>query len=125
MVDFTRSPGAHQTPLRIPLPFNAFGVQGVCGMTNFRFYLFKNQMMIGNFLANVIGVSLVNWISQYSMSPPTSEVEAMAARIDVFFMPFSFFFPIAFTWYYERPIRRYLRRVFRTNVSAAEVEQSA
>ena len=94
-------------------------------MTNFRFYLFKNQMMIGNLLANVFGVTLVNWISQYSMSPPPPEVEAMSARIDVFFMPISFFFPIAFTWCYERPIRRYLRCVFRTNESAAEVEQSA
>jgi len=46
-------------------------------MTRMRLFRLKNQMLIGNALANVIDVNVVQMISHRSISPPPPEAMAL------------------------------------------------
>ena len=77
-------------------------------MTRIKRYWLKNQMLIGNGLANAVGVGVVRIIGHYSIAVTPPEVLALLTRVDWFFMPLSFSSAIAATILWERPIRRYL-----------------
>jgi len=94
-------------------------------MTKFGLLRLKNQMLIGNFISNIIGVNIVNVISRRSISPATPEVMELANRINMVFLPLSFFMMICVTIYYEKPIRLYLNNAFREISNSQQITQKA
>ncbi len=73
----------------------------------------KNQMLIGNALANIIGVNVAELISHRSISPPPPEAMVLLGRVDAVFLPLSFALVFIVTVVYESPIRRFLNRCHR------------
>ncbi len=94
-------------------------------MTRMRAFCLKNQMAIGNALANIIGVNVVEVIGHRSISPPPPEAMDLFARIDAFFLPLSFLLVFIVTVVYELPIRRFLNRCRQTQGSCPDVDLSA
>ena len=80
-------------------------------MTRFKKVWLKNQMLIGNFLANVFGVSVVRIIGQYSIAVTPPEVYEHLIRVDWWFMPLSFLSVMVATIIWELPIRRCLSQI--------------
>ena len=80
-----------------------------------KFFYIKNQLLVANAIANLIGVFWVNRLLTF-----TADVEVRAKFtehdlpywIDYLFDPFAFTFIGVMTVLYERPIRRYLNRSF-------------
>jgi len=74
----------------------------------------KNEMLVANCLANVIGVFLVKFIIDTGESPLPAHViqNPVVEFIDTIFTPFAFLFVAAITYFYERPIRKYLTAKF-------------
>lgn len=68
-------------------------------------------MFIGNFISNLIGVTIVGIVIQQSIAKPPAEIVAIANRLDLFFMPISFSFVGGLIVFYEWPIRNYLNRI--------------
>ncbi|CAB1065009.1 Serine phosphatase RsbU, regulator of sigma subunit [Olavius sp. associated proteobacterium Delta 1] len=70
----------------------------------------KNEMLIANCLANFIGVFLVKFLIDIGESPLPTDVfqNPVVDFIDTIFTPFAFLFVGITTYFYERPIRRYL-----------------
>lgn len=66
----------------------------------------KNAMLLANMISNVIGVSVVLFLSQTTSSPPP-DIEELALRITLVFVPCSFLLPLVLTVLYEAPIRSY------------------
>jgi len=94
-------------------------------MTRMRLFCLKNQMLIGNGLANFIGVNVTEMISHRSISPPPPEAMAIFGRVDAVFMPLSFGLIFIITVFYELPIRRFLNRCHRAGGAYAGVDPSA
>lgn len=82
-------------------------------MTRMRLFYLKNQMLIGNGLANFIGTNVAELISYRSVSPPPPEAMALLERVDTIFIPLSFSLVFIVTVVYEMPIRRFLQRYHR------------
>jgi len=85
-------------------------------MRDFKLFRLKNEMFIGNFLSNLIGVKVVETVISRSISPLPAEMHALAARVDHLFMPLSFCLVGLSIIIYERPIRRYLEDIHRRKV---------
>ena len=81
-------------------------------MTRFKLFRLKNQMLIGNGIANFIGVKIAESISHRSVLQPPPEAMALLQRVDSVFLPLSFSLIFIITLIYERPIRRFLSRCF-------------
>jgi sigma-B regulation protein RsbU (phosphoserine phosphatase) len=95
-------------------------------MTRLRIFYLKNQMLIGNAVANIVGVNVVEMISHRSISPPPPEAMAIYARVDAVFLPLSFMGVFIATVVYELPIRRFLsRRCQKTAASERQPDVSA
>ena len=94
-------------------------------MTRLRLFHYKNQMLIGNGLANIIGVNIAEFISHRSISPPSTEAMALFGRVDKVFLPLSFSLVFIATVIYERPIRRLLNRWYRADGDYPGGDQSA
>ncbi|MGD8336669.1 MAG: SpoIIE family protein phosphatase [Desulfobacterales bacterium] len=94
-------------------------------MTRMRLFHLKNQMLIGNGLANFIGVNVAEMISHRSISPPPPEAIALFGRVDAVFMPLSFGLIFIITVVYELPIRRFLNRCHRAGGAYPGVDPSA
>jgi len=84
-------------------------------MTGWKLFHLKNEMLVANFLANLIGVYGVNTMMLMAAGKPKPETWAHAIPfwIDALFTPFAFGFVCVMTLIYEKPIRRYLNSVFR------------
>jgi len=80
-----------------------------------RLFLLTNQMLIGNGLANLIGVNIAKLISQRSISPPPPTAMSLFARVDFIFPLLSFALVLIVTIVYELPIRRFLNRCYTLN----------
>lgn len=89
-------------------------------MRQFRFWFLKNLMIIGNFIANFIGVNVIDIISRRSLAPPTSDVIDLARKIDGIFIPFSLLVNVVLMLLYERPIRRALGQILYTGKTLDE-----
>lgn len=84
-------------------------------MKKIKLFYIKNQLLVANAIANLIGVFWVNRLMTF-----TADVEVRAKFtghdlpywIDYLFDPFAFTFIGVMTVLYERPIRRYLNRSF-------------
>ena len=79
-------------------------------MTKLKLMHLKNEMLVANFLANFIGVVVVQALIFRAETPlPESLfVNPIVYWFDLAFTPFAFLFVTVFTLIYERPIRRYL-----------------
>ena len=80
-------------------------------MTRIKRYWLKNQMLIGNALANVVGVTMVRTVGQHSIAVTPPEVFERLIRVDWLFMPLSFLSVWVVTVIWELPIRRCLDRI--------------
>ena len=94
-------------------------------MTRIQLFGLKNQMLIGNALANIIGVNVAELISHRSISPPPPEAMALFGRVDSIFLPLSFGLIFIITVFYELPIRRFLNRCHREGGAYPGVDPSA
>jgi sigma-B regulation protein RsbU (phosphoserine phosphatase) len=94
-------------------------------MTKIQLFRLKNQMLIGNALANIIGVNVAELISHRSISPPPPEAMALFGRVDSIFLPLSFGLIFIVTVFYELPIRRFLNRCHRAGGAYPGVDPSA
>jgi len=77
-------------------------------MTKFTVFHLKNEMLFANFISNVIGVSIVLFLTHGSTSAESLEIAQFFRSISMIFVPCSFMLPLVLTVLYERPIRRYL-----------------
>jgi len=77
-------------------------------MTKFTVFHLKNEMLFANFISNVIGVSVVLFLTHGSTSAESPEIAQFFRSISMIFVPCSFMLPLVLTVLYERPIRRYL-----------------
>jgi sigma-B regulation protein RsbU (phosphoserine phosphatase) len=90
-----------------------------------RLFHLKNQMLIGNALANIIGVNITEIISHRSISPPPPQAMALFGRVDSIFLPLSFALVFIITVFYELPIRRFLNRCHQEGGAYPGVDPSA
>ena len=81
-------------------------------MKKFRFWMIKNSMLLGNLMASLIGVMIIDLLSRQSIAPPTQEVMHLASLIDRLYMPLSFTAIGAAVLIYEHPIRHVLNNKF-------------
>ncbi len=91
-------------------------------MTRFRLWQLKNEMMAANFLANLIGVGLIElFLLRTEGSIPAEFLQHPVANlVDYLFYFIAFTFIPITTLIYERPIREYLNAEFnKVSVSSA------
>ena len=79
-------------------------------MTKLKLLHLKNEMLVANFLANFIGVFLVQALMFRAETPVPESLftNRLVYWFDMAFTPFAFIFVTTLTLIYERPIRRYL-----------------
>ena len=84
-------------------------------MSRWRLFHLKNEMLVANFLANLIGVFGVNAMMFMATEGPKKELweHAVPYWIDTLFTPLAFGFVCVMSLVYEKPIRRYLNSIFR------------
>jgi adenylate cyclase len=85
-------------------------------MTRFKVFRLKNAMLLANLISNVIGVSVVMFLSNRAVIEPSEKIRALAHTIDLIFLPSAFLLPFIVTVLYERPIRHYLNIAYRDKV---------
>jgi len=79
-------------------------------MDKFNLFRLKNAMLFSNLVANIIGVSIVMFLSYRTGFQHPPEVMQLADRVSPIFLPLSFVVPICLNIIYELPIRRYLNK---------------
>jgi sigma-B regulation protein RsbU (phosphoserine phosphatase) len=96
-------------------------------MTQWRLFHLKNEMLVANFLANIIGVFGVNAMMYMTAGKPTQEFweHAVPYWMDALFTPLAFGFVCVMSLVYEIPIRRYLNSLFRKESISAELKSTA
>ena len=96
-------------------------------MTKGKLLHLKNEMLVANFLANFIGVFLVQILMQDAETPLPDYLfqHPVYLVIDYAFTPFAFAFVGISTFFYEKPIRRYLTARFYGRVISRELESTA
>jgi serine phosphatase RsbU (regulator of sigma subunit) len=96
-------------------------------MTQWRLFHLKNEMLVANFLANIIGVFGVNAMMYMAAGKPTQEFweHAVPYWMDALFTPFAFGFVCVMSLVYEKPIRRYLNSLFRQESTSADLKSTA
>ena len=84
-------------------------------MTKFKLFHLKNEMLVANFLANLMGVFGANAMMHMAAgsSQPEYLEHAVPYWIDALFTPFAFGFVVVTSLVYEKPIRRFLNSLFR------------
>jgi sigma-B regulation protein RsbU (phosphoserine phosphatase) len=96
-------------------------------MTKFKLLHLKNDMLIANFLANLIGVFFVNAILKVAEGFPDKQMwqHPFPYWVDTLFTPFAFSFVGVMTVLYEKPIRRYLNLSFKRASISQDLETKA
>ena len=94
-------------------------------MTPFKHFMLKNRMMIGNAIANGIGILIIDTVTRVSLTPPPPEIQVLARQIDWIFTPVVYTLIFLLTLYYELPIRRYLNQRFHQQPITLQHEQTA
>jgi sigma-B regulation protein RsbU (phosphoserine phosphatase) len=87
----------------------------------------KNEMLGANFLANFVGVFLVNglMIIAEGSSPETIWTNPIAYWVDALFTPCAFVFVAVTTLVYEKPIRRCLNAIFSGESASRNLQRTA
>ena len=96
-------------------------------MTKFQRWHLKNEMLVAYFLANFIGVILIELFLMRNEGPIPEEVwqNPVAYFIDAAFAPAAFTFVCEMTLLYERPIRSYLNAKFENTSVPAILKHTA
>jgi sigma-B regulation protein RsbU (phosphoserine phosphatase) len=96
-------------------------------MTKFRRLHLKNEMLAANFLANFVGVFLVNGLLILAEGKPPMHIwtHPVAFWVDVLFTPFAFIFVTVATLVYEKPIRRCLDAFFTGESASRNLQRNA
>jgi sigma-B regulation protein RsbU (phosphoserine phosphatase) len=83
-------------------------------MTKFKHFHLKNEMLIANCLANLIGVFFASTTLYFAGGFADRQIWQYSVPywIDALFDPFAFSFVCVMTLIYEKPIRRYLNLLF-------------
>ena len=89
-------------------------------MTRSRLFFLKNRMLVANFMANFIGVSINLFLIRRADIPIPRDISVMGNHINAVFIPLSFLFAFSVTLVYELPIRKYLNFQYR-NTAVPEV----
>ncbi|MBW1792746.1 MAG: HAMP domain-containing protein, partial [Deltaproteobacteria bacterium] len=82
-------------------------------MTRSNVFRVKNAMLIANLIANMIGVSIVLFLTRGTALSQSLEIMELSRRIHMIWMPCAFLLPIVIVLFYESPIRRYLNLEYR------------
>jgi hypothetical protein len=84
-------------------------------MTKIKGIYLKNQMLVANTIANVIGVWLVNTLMLRIQEVRAREIleYPIAQWTSALFSPFAFSFVKVMTLLYEKPIRQYLNALYK------------
>lgn len=72
----------------------------------------KNSLALGNLLANVLGIFVVEIISNYSVSPSSMALNKISKQIDKIYLPITFVIIFIFTVIYEGPVRTFLNNKY-------------
>lgn len=83
-----------------------------------RLFRIRNTMIIANIISNLIGVSVVLFLTRHTVMPDYYFQNPAHLSLNLFFLPLSFILPLFIVRFYERPIRRYFNHVV---VSAQDV----
>ena len=96
-------------------------------MTGWKHLHLKNEMLVANFLANIIGVFGVNAMMYMAAGQPSKETweHTVPYWIDALFTPFAFSFVTVMSVVYEKPIRRYLNAVYREELIPSDLQSKA
>ena len=81
-------------------------------MTRFKLIRTRNALLFSNLISNIIGVSVVTFLTSGASFPGTEEISRLVRVPYAIFMLLAFSVPLALTIYYERPIRRYLGKIY-------------
>ena len=81
-------------------------------MTRFKLIRTRNALLFSNLISNIIGVSVVTFLTSDSSSQIPEEIFRLVRVPYTIFMFLAFSVPFALTIYYERPIRRYLGKIY-------------
>ena len=82
-------------------------------------------MILANFMANMIGLTIVEFISHRSIAPPPPEMIALGAKLDMVYVPISLGLMVLVTLLYERPIRRFIDQLEHPGGIDPHLEQAA
>jgi sigma-B regulation protein RsbU (phosphoserine phosphatase) len=96
-------------------------------MTGWRLFHLKNEMLVANFLANIIGVFGVNAMMYMATGVPEKELwkHPVPYWIDALFTPLAFSFVCVMSLVFEMPIRRYLKALFRNESIPSDLQSRA
>ena len=96
-------------------------------MTKLKQFHLKNEMLGANFLANFVGVFLVNglMIVVEGRSPETVWIHPVAYWVDALFTPFAFVFVTVINLVYEKPIRQCLNAIFSGESASRNLQRTA
>ena len=96
-------------------------------MTKLKQFHLKNEMLGANFLANFVGVFLVNglMIVVEGRSPETVWIHPVAYWVDALFTPFAFVFVTVINLVYEKPIRQCLNAIFSGESASLNLQRTA
>ena len=90
-------------------------------MTKLSYYRVKNTMLFSILISNGIGVAVVQFLTQWSVSALSPEIMRLVEDINRFFLPASFILPFVVILLYERPVRVYLKRYFEKKPLSDEI----
>lgn len=87
----------------------------------------KNEMLVANFIANLIGFFVVNALLYTGVDFADKKIweHAVPYWIDALFAPFAFAFVCVMTLQYEKPIRRYLQSIYKQTAVSEDFESIA
>lgn len=96
-------------------------------MTRFKRFHLKNEMLGANFLANIVGVFLVNSVLIAAEGKPPEIVwtHPLAYWVDALFTPLAFTFVTVATLVYEIPIRQCLNAIFTEEAVSRNLQRTA
>jgi len=96
-------------------------------LTKRKLHHLKSEMLLANFLANFIGVFVVNALLYTGVDfvDKTIWQYALPYWIDVLFAPFAFTFVGVMTFLYEKPIRRYLKAMYQQTAISEDLASLA
>lgn len=81
-------------------------------MKKFHHMVLKNSLVLGNLLANVLGLFVVQIIANYSVSPASVELNNITEQIDKIYLPITFMIIFGFSFIYEGPVRGFLNNIY-------------
>ena len=96
-------------------------------MTKTKLLHLKNEMLVANFLANLIGVFFVQILLETTEDPMIESIFQIPIvdAVDSMFTPTAFLFVVVTTLIYEKPIRAYLTAKFNRTPISLDLESDA